>query len=424
MIGSRIRRLRTKQGLTQRELAAPKYTHAYVSTIEAGRRVPSREALEYFARKLGVGADELLTGRPADLQPRLELALHETRIAISEGRFGEVDEELRRIAREAKRFDLPRIQAKALEIRGLWLERGGRAEDALSEYQRAEELLQAEPATARVDIVAAKARAFEMLGDVRYAIYLLESLLDQLHREDLTDPDAMVRIHAGLIYSYLDAGLLTKAAESAAELERLAPKIVDPARIGQMHINVARAYLTQGRVEDAEKSLLLAERSYRHASLLTESGGANLARGYVLSRDGRLVEARKELEKARAIFEETGDKKDLVRTLNELARVERVEGASETARGLLERAIELGQGGDTPILAWSHRELGLTLMQTESASAEKHLLVAIELYESSEQTVDLALTYGMLGDLTRARGDCDGSADAYRAGIGAFESQL
>jgi len=56
-------------------------------------------------------------------------------------------------------------------------------------------------------------------------------LLDELERNKLHDPDALARIHAGLVYSYLDAGLYGKAAESAAELERLAPKLTDPLRI-------------------------------------------------------------------------------------------------------------------------------------------------------------------------------------------------
>ena len=59
MIGTRLRRLRTARGLTQKELAAPRYTHAYVSSIESGRRRPSLEALEHFASKLGVPVEEL-----------------------------------------------------------------------------------------------------------------------------------------------------------------------------------------------------------------------------------------------------------------------------------------------------------------------------------------------------------------------------
>ena len=56
-VGRRIRQLRLAKGLTQKELAAPHYTAAHVSTIEAGRRSPSRAALVHFARKLGVEPD-------------------------------------------------------------------------------------------------------------------------------------------------------------------------------------------------------------------------------------------------------------------------------------------------------------------------------------------------------------------------------
>src|SRR5688572_15903933 len=78
-VGKRLRRLRQSAGLTQRELALPRYTHAYVSTIEAGRRTPSRAAIEYFADKLSVGVDELLTGRPPDLMARLEFEIQDAR---------------------------------------------------------------------------------------------------------------------------------------------------------------------------------------------------------------------------------------------------------------------------------------------------------------------------------------------------------
>ncbi len=70
MLSTRMRKLRTARGMTQRELAEPKYSHAYVSTIEAGRRKPSREALEFFAERLAVDVEELATGKPARLEAR------------------------------------------------------------------------------------------------------------------------------------------------------------------------------------------------------------------------------------------------------------------------------------------------------------------------------------------------------------------
>ncbi len=419
-----MRRLRHAKGLTQRELAAPKYTHAYVSTIEAGRRQPSRDALEHFAARLGVDVDELVTGKPADLEARLEQQLLEARVDLSAGRLDQAEEALRSIAREAKRFRLGRLQAKAEEGRGLWLEQQGKPEEALEHYQRAEEILRSDPPTTRVDAVAGKARCFHSLGDVRYEIHILESLLATIERENLRDPNALARLHAALIFAYIDAGLYAKAAESAAHLETLAPRISDPSRVAQMHMNVARLYLVQGRIDDAKRSLQRAEDAYRQLNLKVDLGAANLAKGYVLSREGNLGEAREELEQALAIFEETADEKDLTRTLNELGRVERLEGRTDRARELLERSIAIMGDSDTPILAWAHRELGSVFVEQDPVAAEKNFRLAIELYERSEQPVDIAVTYRVLGDLLQTRGKAEASCEAYRTGILALEPRL
>src|SRR6266540_805271 len=375
MIGTRLRRLRLARALTQRELAEPKYTHAYVSTIEAGRRNPSREALEHFAGKLGVDVDELLTGKPADLEARLDARLMQSRIDLSAGRLDEADEALGSIAREAKRYHLSRIEAKAEDGRGLLKERRGMPEQALDHYQRAEEIVRSGPASARADAVSGKARCFQALGDVRYAIHMLETLLDTLQRE-------------------------------------------------QIHLNVAHLYLVQVAIDEAERSLQRAEDAYRHLNLKAETGYAFLAKGYVKTRDGRLDEARQDLEHALAIFEETGDEKDLTRTLNELARIERLEGRTDRGRELLERSISIMGDSDTPILAWAHRELGLALTDSEPDGAEKNFRLAIELFERSEQAVEIAVTYRALGDLLHTRGEGEASCEAYRTGILALEPRL
>lgn len=422
MIGKRLRRLRLARGLTQRELAAPNYTDAYVSTIEAGRRQPSRRALQHFADRLGVSVDELATGRPPDLEARLELRLHEARVALSDGRRNEAAAALEEATRGARRYGLRRIEAGAEMAIGLMEERKGDPEGALGHYQRAEELLSDEPAIHRVDAVDGKARAFTSLGDVRYAIHLLESALGEIEREKLDDPDALARIHAGLVYSYVDAGLYEKAADSAAVLDRLSARLSDPLRIAQMHLHVAQLLLVQGRPREALRSLQRCEDAYRQVDLKVEVGYAQLARGYVLSREGKLQQARRELERALAIFEHAADEKDLIRALNELARVERLQGRREEAAKYLNRSIELIGESDDPILAWAHRELGLTVLDDDQITAEKHLRISIELYERAGQSVELARTYGVLGELLTTHGDADAGCTAYRDGIHALGS--
>jgi tetratricopeptide (TPR) repeat protein len=421
MIAARLKRLRLARGLTQKELASPSYTHSYVSTIEAGRRQPSRKALEHFAGKLGVGVEELVTGRSPDLVARLQLRVQEARIALSEGQQDEADNIFIAVAKRSKQLNLTRLEATAEEARGLLLERRGDPERALEHYQRAEEILSAEPPTALANAVTGKARCFEALGDVRYAVYLLETLVARIEQEGVNDPSALVQVHASLLDAYLEAGMHDRAARSADELERLAPKVDDPLRLAHMHINVAHIYLVQGNIEDAHRSLERAEDLYRQLHLKSEMGYAYLARGYIYNREHDLPNARRELEAALGIFEETGDEKHVTRTLNELARVERLEGRTDEAVSLLERSIARLGEADAPILAWAHRELGLTLAERDTSQAEKHLRGAIELYERAEETVDIAASYRALGDLLLARGEERAGYEAYRTGIVALE---
>ncbi|HYO60859.1 MAG TPA: helix-turn-helix domain-containing protein [Actinomycetota bacterium] len=57
--GRRLRERRLAADLTQAELAGRSFSHAYVSVLEAGRREPSRRAIEHFAQRLGVSVEEL-----------------------------------------------------------------------------------------------------------------------------------------------------------------------------------------------------------------------------------------------------------------------------------------------------------------------------------------------------------------------------
>jgi transcriptional regulator with XRE-family HTH domain len=52
-LGRQLRRLRTDRALTQGELGAP-LTRAYVSSVEAGRTVPSLPALQLMVDRLDI----------------------------------------------------------------------------------------------------------------------------------------------------------------------------------------------------------------------------------------------------------------------------------------------------------------------------------------------------------------------------------
>jgi tetratricopeptide (TPR) repeat protein len=63
-VGNNIRKVRTKLGLTQAQLAAPEFTVSYISAIERGKKRPSLKALSIIAKRLDVSLTFLLEGSP------------------------------------------------------------------------------------------------------------------------------------------------------------------------------------------------------------------------------------------------------------------------------------------------------------------------------------------------------------------------
>ena len=423
-VGKRLRKFRTARGLSQSELAAPVFTHAYVSSIESGRRAASRRALEHFASRLEMEVDELLTGRPPGLGPRLELELLEARRLASSGQVDEAERIYIAVGREAKRYGEKRLQAYVEEGKALCAERRGRLEDAIDLCEGAQELLKGESPTARAPVVARLARCLQMRGDARYAIYLLEALIVELKQEDLTDPGALVMLYGPLALACFEAGLYNQADSAAQEALRLAGRTSNSASVAMMYVNVARVQLNKKLYEDAEASLTKAEALFRELDLQTEMGVARLAHGYVLARKGEIEEAKAQLQGAGEIFETTNSPINQAQALSELGRLRREEGELGEARALLRRSIELVEGeSDIRVLAYAHRELGRSFFDEDATVAEKNLRAAADLYERDGEKLELAVTYGDLGDLL-SKQDPAGGCEVYRDAIGAIREIL
>jgi transcriptional regulator with XRE-family HTH domain len=68
-VGRRIKALRVERGMSQRDLAAPGMSYAYLWRIEAGQRTPSLSALIELADRLDTSALYLATGRTSGRCP-------------------------------------------------------------------------------------------------------------------------------------------------------------------------------------------------------------------------------------------------------------------------------------------------------------------------------------------------------------------
>lgn len=423
-LGRRLRRLRTAAGLTQHDLAAPDYTHAYVSQIESGRRDPSPAAMQHFARKLGIGVDELQTGRPPDLEDRLELELQEARRMASAGEIDRARDAYESVQKQAQRYTLPRHVSKSLVGRALCAELGGDLREAIALYEEAEAALDGEPPTATVDALAGRTRCLQMLGDTRTSVYLLEQAMEALERQKLNDPGALMRLHTSLVAAYFERGAYERAYASAEEALALAPRNHDPERLASMHVNVARVLLDQGRTDDAHDSLRRAEELYRELDMRSQVAACHHSRGYILSRQDKLDEAEAELEKALAVFGSMDMPLREARSTIELARVKRLRGDIDGAEQMLERALSLLGDMDAIEVAEARRELAMCRREKDPNAAEELLRAAADLFQRSEERSEFAATRRLLGDLLMERGNVEGAAQAFRDGIIAVEERL
>lgn len=420
--GRRLRKIRLEKRLTQKELASPHYTHAHISTIEAGRRQPSEQALRHFADKLGVDIEQLLTGRPPGLNARLRLQLELARQGISRGELDEARRSIQGVVVQAKNFLLVRVLARSLELRGLIEEREGHFEAAIKRYEETARVLSDEAPTARAYSIAGKVRSLLGLGDVHHAIYVGEAYIEELRRLQMASPDAVVKVLSPLILSYHAAGAHWKADEAAQECLKLAPRVNNPEALATMYVNAALAQIEQGQFVDAEASLTKAQELFEDLEFRTEVGIVNLARGAAQSRRGELVSARTHLQLAVTALRETRNETECANALMEVGRVERLEGNIDVGvRCVKESLTMLGPEAPLRIVGWAHRELGYLHETDDPVVAEKEALKAVDLFNQGGQPIEAARTHLFVCQLRGGQGDLTAALSHAEAAIVALE---
>ncbi|MBV2356011.1 helix-turn-helix domain-containing protein [Streptomyces sp. J2-1] len=420
VIGRRVQQLRAERGLTQRQLAEPAYTPAYISTVEAGRVRASDEALAHIADRLGVAFEELAVGRPARLATDLRLRLTEAQRALADGKAEEAAVSYAELLAEAEIHGLAAEQATALLGLGECALETGELTEARERFEKVEERLAGESLPARVPAVRGRAVAHYLAGELRYSVYLLESTIDELNRSGLHDPDALLLLYASAIGPYMDMGAHARAAQAAEFALALAPSAADPATIARMHRSVARTLLAEGRVAEADASLAKAAELYRQLQLRTELANCHWMRGYVCAQDGELARAENELRLALSMLAETRAALYRSQAAVELADVLHRRAKSAEAAALLTEVLGgLSSERGAVHAAAAHRLLGIIAEDArDTEAAEEHYVRALSLLERAGAAGDLADLCRLLGDLLRRTGRVEAALDAYRTGLG------
>ncbi|MGW4077967.1 helix-turn-helix domain-containing protein [Streptomyces asiaticus] len=445
-IGRRVLRLRTERGFTQRQLAEPAYTAAYVSTLEAGKVRPSEAALRHLADRLGVSYEELTTGRSPRDATRLRAAVTDARRALATGAAEDAAGLFAEVRDEAERLGFAEERSAALLGLGDCALETGDLTVARDHFEAVERLLAGEPLPRRIPAIRGRAVAHLLAGELRYSCYLLESSIDELNASGLHDPYALLLLYTAAIAPYMDMGAHARAVRAAELALALAPSVDDPGLIARMHRGVARTLIAEGRTAEADASLAKAQELYEQLRIHTDLAHCHWMRGYVHAQDGNLERAERELRTARDMLASKRAALFTVQVEVELADVLRRRGRTAEAEALLlpllartpaagaantagepdaapgeARPGEAGLTADRGAVhaGGAHRLLGLIADERGDAeAAEEHYCAALSLLERTGAAGDLADLCRLLGDLLRREGRLEAAMDAYRTGLG------
>lgn len=417
-IGARIRKLRIEKGLSQRELAEPEISGAYLSLVESGQRSPSLEALTHIAARLDVDVDELRTGVPGDLSVNLEVDLQDSRAALHRGELDEARQLVNQVLSSARRHSLERVTARALCVLASIEERQGNIEVARELYDEAVNELGDHPAHLRFEAVVGHARSTRTLGDTRFAAHELEAYLIELEREGINDPTARMRVNAVLVQLYRALGMERKSIDAADQALRFGAHVEDPEQIACMNMNVARSLLDQGRHDDALTALRDAERIYQSLDWPVPVARARVNAGIVaLDKNSLDLAYAMFIEAATTLEEHPKERTERGAALNLVGRTERLRGNVEEALVHLQRARKVLPRDDAYERATNRLEMGLCLVNSNPSDAERELREAANIYEAADAKPDMARATLELGRLMMKRGDAEAAAKVMERGL-------
>ena len=374
-VGTRLKAARTRAGLTQRALAEPRYTKAYISALENGLIKPSLAALRFLARKLGTVPGAFLADEDSQWQ-RLDAEL---RLAAGDWQAA------------GDRFQTILDTNPAGVGRGLCLlglaeasYRLGRSRETISQASEALELL----STGRRPAEARRATYWLAVGhhasdDPARARMLFEELLAATSIEE-SDPDLRVRILIALATVRTNAGESDAAIDLLEEARAIGADLDDRRRATLFH-SLAQSYRLSGDMEGAIRTGLESLALFRTVDARTEAasienelaltylGLNNLEAAELHAReartgmererddfglahlgdtDARIALARGDLEGAARqasvaaeLAESLGNRKALVDALLTSARVARRRGDRDGAAAALTRAASAATDG-------------------------------------------------------------------------------
>lgn len=333
-IGTRIRKARLEAGLTQQQLAAGRYTKAYISALENGLSKPSMVALSFVAERLGLPISRFLEDEAEGwtrLQADLELAAGRWQQAVDA-----YQALLERSSSARDRAEL--LLGLAEAFAGL-----DRAKDAVGAASEAAHLFASQKRAAEGALAEYWLSCGQyQQGNTVEARALLEGILAKLRAGLRVEPDFQTRV---LMALSSNASLEGEHAVALAYLEEIRglSEGLDDRRRGVYLFDLAFSYRNTGDFEAAIRTgtAALALLRAAHAEFEAASLQRDLALSYLaLANSDKAVEA---VRAARQFFERLGDRLWLSYIADTEAQIKLAKGEAGPAGELAAEALALAE---------------------------------------------------------------------------------
>ncbi len=435
-VGTNIREVRTKLGMTQAQLAAPEFSISYISAIERGKIRPSLKALSILARRLDVPLTFLLEGSPAgaaearavgyspaDSGPdaRIDVDLLLASVLVQQEEFKQAEQLLAPMQPERITTD---------QVYRLYLLRG-QIHLGLNEYQEAVVDLRAAVTQGEaINDIEYIERARNLLGEAYFLLYNYTLALEHHQRCDsaienghVNDPVFSLEVFSNLANDYFRLGDFEKAVTYYHRaLEMLEGLNRDSKSFAQKYLEISQHYKSVGKLTWARDYAMRSLAVYEMRDEQRLVGLTHQRLGKALEKQDNLDGAEQEYRRAIAIESELNDEVAASLCHTGLAELLLKRGQTKEAEKEAQQALKFARSsGDAQsqgqaLIALAH----LRHHSGDFAAADKFFTQALEQLDSSHAHEVAAGAYFRYANLLEERGEVQRSLNAIKK---AYEHQ-
>jgi tetratricopeptide (TPR) repeat protein len=435
-VGTNIREVRTKLGMTQAQLAAPEFSISYISAIERGKIRPSLKALSILARRLDVPLTFLLEGSPAgaaearavgyspaDSGPdqRIDVDLLQASVLIQQEEYAQAEQLLAPIQPERITTD---------QVYRLYLLRG-QVHLGADEYQEAVVDLRAAVSQGEaLNDSEYIERARNLLGKAYYLLYNYTLAVENHQRcnaaienGQVTDPVFSLDVYSNLASDYFRLGDLEKSVSYYHKaLETLDEMNRDSKSFAQKYMEISQRYKSVGKLPMAREYAMRSLAVYEMRDEQRLVGLTHQKLGKALEKQNNLDGAEQEYRRAITIERELNDEVAASTCHTSLAELLLKRGQMQQAEQEAQEALNFAKASDDP-QTQGQALIALAQIRHQSGdytAADQFFSEALELLDSSNAHEIAASAYFRFANLLEERGEVQRSLTAIKK---AYEHQ-